>query len=256
MGDLTVFVKRDALSGDKKKALDEIQNRAGLQKYAEAKAVQDTDIKEMILLFDATGSMSGIWNQACQGLDKLVGRVSALIPGIKISLTAYRDYCDKNDLGILESLQPTTDIDAMRKFINRVKCDGGGDNPEAVELALEQALGRQKSFVVLVGDAPPHGVEDDIVEKDYKKIVGSLAQQEIKVYTVMAGHHSTTKEAFEEIAEKTNAEFFRLEQIDALIDVISAATAKSVNKVSALAALVKKEQGGVLTESQKKLFLE
>lgn len=256
MGDLTVFVKKDALSGDKKKALDEIQNRAGLQKYAEAKAVQGADIIEMILLFDATGSMSGIWNQACQGLDKLVSRVSTLIPGIKISLTAYRDYCDKNDLGILESLQPTTDIDAMNRFINGVKCDGGGDTPEAVELALEQALGRQKSFVVLVGDAPPHGVEDDIVEKDYRKIAESLAQQEIKVYTVMAGHHSATKEAFEEIAEKTKAQFFRLEQIDALIDVISVATAKSVNKVSALAALVKKEQGGVLTESQKKLFLE
>jgi len=255
MGDLTVFLKKDGLSKDKGKALDEIQKRAGLQKYIDSKEAAQ-DVKEMILLFDATGSMSGVWSQTLQGLDKLVDRVTALMPGIKISLTAYRDYCDKNELGILESLQATTDIGELRAFINRIKCDGGGDAPEAVELALEQVLGRKNSFAVLVGDAPPHGVQDNIVEKDYRKIIEAIAQEGIKVYTVLADWNNSAKVAFEEIADKTKAQFFHLERIDALVDVISVAAAKTANRVSVLSDLIRKEQGGVLTENQKRLFLE
>src|SRR3989344_7743628 len=135
MGDLTIFVKKGPLSADKKESLDALEKKAGLDAY---KRVGECSVNEMILAFDATGSMEGIWREASEGISKLVERVSELIPGIRISLIAYRDYYDGKKL--IEELPATTDAGKIKAFIENIVCHGGDDFPEAVEVALKKIL--------------------------------------------------------------------------------------------------------------------
>ena len=262
MGNLAIFVKKGTpLSIDQKESLDALEKKAGLDAY---KRVEECSVNEMILAFDATGSMEWIWREASEGIEKLVKRVSELIPGIRISLIAYRDYCDGEKL--IEELPLTANVVEIEAFIRNIVCDGGGDFPEAVEVALEKILqAGEGAFGVVVGDAPPHGVVDDVRQQtDYRDIITRLANQGKQIYTVFArpsrqseGYEArVTRQSFEEIAQKTGARFFGLDQIDELIDALSAAAARRVNKVSALKALIKNEQGGKLTARQQELLAE
>jgi hypothetical protein len=182
-------------------------------------------------------------------------RTTQLIPNIAVSITAYRDYCDCQ--GMIEQLPSTRDIGVIKSFIGGIRCYGGGDTPEAVEVALELLLTDSSSFAVLVGDAPPHGVMDDVVSnKDWRDISQQLARQQKKVYTVLVGNLQETESVFREIATITGGRYFRLEQIDELVDILSATAAKHVGKLSSLAALIKKEQGGKLTGRQIQILQE
>jgi len=60
--------------------------------------------------------------------------------------------------------------------------------------------------------------------------------------------------SFQEIAKLSGGEMFPLEIMEDLVDALSVFAAKHVGKVAELTLLLKKEQGGRLTDGQKKLL--
>ena len=81
--------------------------------------------------------------------------------------------------------------------MDTMQASGGGDGPEAVTAALAEALQlpwrpKATKIVVLIADAPPHGLEasgdgfpnGDPFGRDPLELGRNMAEQDIAVYTV------------------------------------------------------------------------
>lgn len=111
-----------------------------------------------------------------KSMDKLVARLRELMPQVTFAMVAYRDYSDGND--VLTVCKPSADPSVLAAFMGGVRCYGGGDEPEAVEASLEHVLGMSPDLAILVGDAPPHGVIDQVMRrKDYRVYAKHLGQK-------------------------------------------------------------------------------
>lgn len=253
MNELMKLTKGSALlSEDKKKGLAAMQERLGVKSVT---LHTQSNIHLIALVFDATGSMSGIWREAKANIKKLVTRQHELTPQAKLVLVAYRDYCDGNDL--LKVFPPSADTNELVSFLDSIHCNGGGDDPEAVEAALERVLELKPDLAILVGDAPPHGVVDAMMKgKDYREYAQKLGESKIPVYTVSTNDDQDVTSSFGEIAKLSKGKAFQLSQVDELIDLLSVATAKKTEQLSQLSDILKKENGGRLTAKQERLLLQ
>ena len=84
------------------------------------------------------------------------------IPCIRVFFRAVPDSSSQASTYVTKALDLSTNIDQIVKFVEQVQQTGGGDTPEAYELALREA--RKLSWspqagnkaLVIIGDAPPH----------------------------------------------------------------------------------------------------
>ena len=131
-------------------------------------ANQELDI---MFICDCTGSMDE-WILAVK--EELKSIISYIIENnpfvkIKMSFLGYRDIKDKKRFEIKDF---TDDFDSLEKFISGIKAEGGGDVPEDIAGALNEAIKlswRKKSakFCILIADAPCHGKK--YMNKDYEE---------------------------------------------------------------------------------------
>jgi hypothetical protein len=83
---------------------------------------------------------------------------------LRIGLVEYRDHPPQDMSFVTRINQLSPDLKEMQKVINGLRADGGGDAPEAVYDGVYDACTKvewrpfSSRFVLLVGDAPPHGV--------------------------------------------------------------------------------------------------
>ena len=113
-----------------------------------------------MFVIDATGSMMDEMNYLKAEIDNVISSVKEKYSDANISL-AIMVYRDEGDEYVTKYSDFTTDIEAQRKFLKKQKADGGGDIPEAVEVALNEAINKkwsEKSTKLLfhVADAPSH----------------------------------------------------------------------------------------------------
>lgn len=110
-----------------------------------------------------------------------------------------------------------TDIKALVTFVNTVGATGGGDTPEAYELALREArkLSWRKDAgnkaLVMIGDAPPHPPSYTSEQIWWRDELKELMKMGIKVYGVQCGVESNTKLFYEEIASFTGGVYMGTE---------------------------------------------
>lgn len=154
-------------------------------------------VVDVVFVIDSTGSMGRliagakekIWSIA----NSIVSRKPS--PAVRIGLVSYRD---RGDEYITKKFDLTDDIDTVFKNLQSLKADGGGDSPESVNQALDEAVNEMKwssgkdstKIVFLVGDCPPHmDYKNDVKYQDTcKKAAGS----NIIINTVQCGSQSET----------------------------------------------------------------
>ena len=117
---------------------------------------------DLVFLVDATGSMGDEIDKLKSSLRSITDEVSRLPshPDLCLGLVAYRD---RGDEFFVRSHDLTNDVNAFQGVLNALQAGGGGDEPEAMNEALHEAVhhiswrGDQTTrLVVLVADAPPH----------------------------------------------------------------------------------------------------
>jgi hypothetical protein len=213
-------------------------------------------VKLIALVFDATGSMSSVWQEAKTNIRKLVNRQRELTPQARFGLIAYRDYCCAGD-GMFEFFGPSADARELAAFLDSIECGGGGGEFAASEAALDELLRLKPSLAMLVGDTPPHGVRDEMMnDKDYREIASQFGAHNIPIYTVGVGDDELMLSSFEEIAQLSGGKVFRMDEVDELTDLLSVATASRTRQLDQLADILKRENGGQVTARQQMLLLK
>lgn len=215
---------------------------------------QTSSALDVVLMFDTTGSMYGFLEEVRRELSRLASEVRDSVPHARVGVIAYGDYCDQY---VTKVLDLTDNFDAVSDFVRSVEPTGGGDAPEAVEDALHQAnrlgwrLGSSRA-VVLVGDAPPHGVEDRIHHYDYKAETDVLGQKGVRVYATQCGGDKTTERVFRWMAGQTRGTYLNLENIQDLVDLLIGICMKEVGLLDAY--IEKLSAGKQLTDTKGRVF--
>jgi hypothetical protein len=177
-------------------------------------------VSRLMGLSDATGSMSRVWRTTRGYIRALLKRVGE-IGSLEVNWVAYRDYDMKSE--ILESSGWHRSSEPLIRFIEGITCQGGGDFPEAVEVALKYAADdKMATRVVLIGDAPPHP------ERNYRAQAGRLAQLSRPVYGFVVGQDRDTFRAFEEISSITGGVCTTLGSEQDLLDLVAMTAAHDI----------------------------
>jgi hypothetical protein len=127
---------------------------------------------ELMIVMDTTGSMGGQIEDLRSTLGTIVSVLSRLTKNLKVGVVAYRDHGDEYVVRgfALRRVEPDNEgMRELRRFIEGMNADGGGDFPEAVTEAMNAATlasagwtplaklpERSKQIILIVADAPGH----------------------------------------------------------------------------------------------------
>ncbi|MCX7804136.1 MAG: VWA domain-containing protein [Planctomycetota bacterium] len=173
---------------------------------------------EVVFCLDTTGSMGGLIAGAQQKIWSIVnGIVSGKpVPDVRVGLVAYRDRGDEYVTRIVDL---NSDLDAIHKALFDLKAEGGGDHPESVNRALNDAVTKiswspkgEKVYrvIFLVGDAPPHmDYSDDI---KYPDTCRAAVGKDIVVNTIRCGGDTETERVWRDIAARAEGQYASITQ--------------------------------------------
>ncbi len=114
---------------------------------------------EVMLVVDSTGSMQSTIDATRAALLDLAAVLHGVAPKLKIGLVHYKDYGDITDgAKLLEKLSKKPA--KIEKALEKLRAEGGGDQPEAVEaglyVALQEDCGWSRAaskLIVIISDA-------------------------------------------------------------------------------------------------------
>ncbi len=172
---------------------------------------------EVIFVLDTTGSMGGLIEGAKQKIWSIATDIQKANGGgkVKIGLIAYRD---RGDQYVTKRTALTDDLDTIYGVLQSFRADGGGDGPESVNQALNEAVTQFQwsnkadtmKTIFLVGDFPPHmDYQDDVKYPESCKLA---RQKNIVINTVQCGMESTTVPIWREIAALADGDYAAIAQ--------------------------------------------
>jgi uncharacterized protein YegL len=172
---------------------------------------------EVCFVLDTTGSMTGLIEGAKQKIWSIANEmVSAKpTPEIRVGLVAFRD---RGDEYVTRDFDLTNDIDAVYAQLQSFRAAGGGDTPESVNEALDDAVKKMSwsaskevlKIIFLVGDAPPH--MDYADGPKYPQVCKEAIKRDLIINTVQCGNLAETTPIWKEIAEKAEGSYAAIAQ--------------------------------------------
>jgi flavin-binding protein dodecin len=160
-------------------------------------------------------------------------------PEIRIGLVTYRD---KGDEYVTKSFDLSDDIDSVYTNLRSFKADGGGDSPESVNQALDDAVNKIHwsqdkgvlRVIFLVGDYPPHmDYQDDV---KYQATCQVAMKKDLIINTIQCGNVAETTPVWQEIARLSEGQYVQLSQTG---DMVAIATPFDAEMAKANAELNK-----------------
>ena len=156
-------------------------------------AEQKANVIKLMFVVDVTGSMGDEISYLTSELVDVITRIASGNPQVRIDLALlfYRDDGDSEKMKYHDFMTVTegTGLNVQLNNISRQFASGGGDYPEALDEALEIAVGAdwgdENSTKVLfhVYDAPPHARAEN--KARYEKAVKAAAEKGIRLNPVL-----------------------------------------------------------------------
>ncbi|HEX8624416.1 MAG TPA: vWA domain-containing protein [Allosphingosinicella sp.] len=141
---------------------------------------------DLLLAIDTTGSMGDEINYLKSELRTILADLRRTHPGldIRLGLVAYKD---EGDVYVTRTFPFVSSLDAMQSNLQAQYAEGGGDYPEAMDLALARAVSQDwrpdaVKSLLLVADAPPH---DENIGKAWRAAEAARAKR-IQIVPVAA----------------------------------------------------------------------
>lgn len=172
---------------------------------------------EVVFALDTTGSMGGMIEAAKEKIWSIASSMASeqSAPEIRMGLVAYRD---RGDSYVTQVLDLSGDLDSMYAALMDFQAAGGGDGPESVNQALDDAVTKISwsddketyKVVFLVGDAPPHmDYQNDV---KYPETIKIAQQSGIIINTIQCGEDRSTLQRWNQIAQLGSGSYFQVEQ--------------------------------------------
>jgi len=178
---------------------------------------------EVAFVLDSTGSMGGLIEGAKLKIWAIANSIIARkpTPEVRIGLLSYRD---RGDEYVTKRFDLTDDIDTVFRNLQSFTANGGGDDRESVNQALDEAVTRMSwtrdrgvlKIIFLVGDYPPHM---DYNEVRYPEICRHAAKSDIIINTVQCGEEGSTTPVWQEIARLSEGAYIALEQSGGMVAI-------------------------------------
>ncbi len=172
---------------------------------------------EVVFCLDTTGSMGGLIDGAKAKVWAICNQIAGgkPTPDLKVGLVAYRD---KGDDYVTKVVDLTDDLDKVHAQLKTFQAAGGGDTPEHVNKALEDAVHKIKwsddkktlKIIFLVGDAPPHMDYTDDVK--YPITCKKAVEKNIIINTIQCGTDADCTKSWKDIAAKSEGSFAAIPQ--------------------------------------------
>jgi Mg-chelatase subunit ChlD len=193
---------------------------AGLSVVNPGRAAPVTKVRpkvEVVFCLDTTGSMGGLIEGAKAKIWAICNQIAngKPTPELKVGLVAYKD---RGDEYITKITDLTDDLDAIHAQVKSFSAAGGGDAPESVNQALDDAVNKIKwstdkktlRIIFLVGDAPPHmDYKDDV---KYPVTCKKACELGIIINSIQCGNDPECTKIWKEIAVKSEGSFVAIPQ--------------------------------------------
>lgn len=173
----------------------------------------DSNAIDVVFAVDTTGSMGGLLDGAKRTVWSIATHIRKTDPNanLRIGLVAYRDVGDEY---VTKPFALTTDLDAVYSELSTYVAMGGGDTPEDVDAALDDALKMQwragaTKLLFVVGDAPPSSRGE---VPTYDVLARDAAERGITINAIRCGHDDQAALAFQTLARLGGGEFSTIEQ--------------------------------------------
>jgi len=201
-----------------------------------------TQLLDLVFLLDCTGSMGSYIAAAKDNVER-ISQALANAQGydLRLGLVGYRDHPPQDNSYVTRSFPFASSVSQMRANLTQLSAAGGGDGPEAVEAGLLASLEmdwreRATKIVILIADAPPHGLGERgdgfpygaPTGVDPLVVLDDLSAKGICVYSVgcepALSNYRFAKAFFVAVAERTNGQAVALSSASSLADVILGAS--------------------------------
>ena len=167
---------------------------------------------EVVFCLDTTGSMSGLIEGAKSKVWAICNQIlnGRPMPMLKVGLVAFRD---KGDEYVTKVFDLRDDLDEVYADVQTFVATGGGDTPEAVNQALDDAVNKISwsrdrntlKILYLVGDAPPHMDYPDDVK--YPTTCAVAVERGIIINTIQCGNDADCTRHWKDICEQAKGAY-------------------------------------------------
>ncbi len=177
---------------------------------------EEHPVVEVVFCLDTTGSMGDLIEGAKMKIWSVANQIvtGKPTPELKIGLVGYRDIGDEY---VTRVFPLTDDFDAVYENLMSFIADGGGDSPEHVNRALNDALygiewssNANLKIIFLVGDAPPHMDYSD--GYDWRKICREAVLRDVIINTIQCGNSPQAKKIWVQIARNAEGQYAAVPQ--------------------------------------------
>ena len=170
---------------------------------------------DIVFAVDATGSMGDEIRYLQAELYDVIEKVKQGNPGLNLNMGSVF-YRDKEDAYLTVQQDLTSDISKVMDFMKAQSADGGGDEPEGVDAAMEVAIGKFKwredsraRVMFLVLDASPHH-DKETMEKLNKYTI-MAAEKGIRIVPIVcSGIDKASEYLMRSMALATNGNYIFL----------------------------------------------
>ncbi|MEO0263613.1 MAG: FHA domain-containing protein [candidate division WOR-3 bacterium] len=214
--------------------------------------LKKTSGADLIFVIDATGSMEDDIDAVKDESLNLINQMFSLVPSLRIALVLYRDFDDE---WVTKPYPFTESKEEAIEYIKSIEVGGGGDIPEAVHTALITAIRNEGTgkwrdgvlkIIILMGDAPPTP-RDKYTAEDVERAAKEVDPAHI-FPIIISGADEATKNAFEDLALRTEGKAFETKSASELPIVLLNVTKESIKKTSSAEKIV------VVWPKDKKVF--
>lgn len=164
---------------------------------------------DLMFVIDTTGSMADELEYLKTEIGDVIGKIAENDINVRTSINFYRDEGDDYVVKYHGFKENTAQVQAL---VAKERADGGGDFPEAVHTALDNAVNGHAwdkdsvKVMFLVLDAPPH--DDAKVIESLEKTIQTAAKLGIRIVPVASsGIDESTEFIMRSIALKTNGSY-------------------------------------------------
>jgi F0F1-type ATP synthase membrane subunit b/b' len=188
------------------------QELGALGKKAASLAITDLDV---VFVMDTTGSMKNELRDIQVNLSGIIRVLHRLAPTLRAGFVAFKDKPAKQITRAFPMTAMTTaNLERMLGFVQDLRARGGGDVPEPVDQALEDAIDmtwRSEALgkIIVIGDEPAHTPNWSRSFEMASAFQNDLPEDALprSVSTIFSGQRPRSRDYFERLARAGGGEF-------------------------------------------------